>query len=79
MTTRAALHTLLDTLPDDALPEAEAALTEIAANDELTPEEEAALVKGFASIDAGRTIPAEEVYARIDAMLAAKGAARRSA
>lgn len=79
MSSRAALHLLLDQIPDAALPKVQEVLATLAANDQLTPEEEAAIEAGLASAAAGRVIAAETVYAQLDAMLAAKREPRRGA
>ncbi len=79
MSSRAALHLLLDQIPDAALGKVHEVLATLAANDQLTAEEEAAIEAGLGSAEAGRVIPAEAVHAQLDAMLAAKGAARRGA
>jgi len=63
MSSRAALHVLLDQIPDAALA--------------VVAEDEAALEAGLASVAAGRLIPAEAVYAQLDAMLAEKRASPR--
>lgn len=77
MSSRAALHLLLDQIPDAALPKVREVLATLASNDQLTAEEEAAIEAGRASAAAGRVIPAEAVYAQLDAMLAAKSEPRR--
>lgn len=79
MSSRAALHLLLDQIPDAALAKVHEVLATLAANDQLTAVEEAAIAAGLASAEAGRVIPAETVYAQLDAMLAAKSATRRGA
>jgi predicted transcriptional regulator len=58
MSSRAALHLLLDQIPDAALPKVQEVLATLAANDQLTPEEEAAIEAGLASAAAGRVIAA---------------------
>jgi hypothetical protein len=78
MTTRAALHALLDTLPDELLPVAEERLAALRddpflrfmmtapVDDEpLTPEEEALIEEGAAEIARGEAIPWEEAKARL--------------
>ncbi len=79
MSSRAALHLLLDQIPDGALVQVHEVLVILAANDQLTAEDEAALEAGLASAQAGRVIPAEAVYAQLDAMLAAKRPTQRGA
>ncbi len=79
MASRAALHLLLDQVPETALARVEAVLAEFAENDELTAEDEASIEAGMVSADAGRVIPADSVYAQIDAMLATKSDARQGA
>lgn len=79
MSSRAALHLLLDQIPDAALAQVHEVLATLAANDALTAEDEAALEAGLASAEAGRLIPASAVYAQLDAMLAAKRPTRPGA
>ena len=78
MSTRDALHEMLDALPDELLPEAERRLAALrddpllrffltAPEDDepLTPEEEALIQEAQAEIARGETIPWEEVEARL--------------
>lgn len=76
MTDRDALHALVDTLPDDALPNAAEALRELADDAGLSPEREARIRRGIADAERGAVKPAAEVFRamheRLDAIVAAR-------
>lgn len=69
---RAALHAMLDQLPDEVLPRVASALAMFAENDALSAHEEELLEAGFRSMRQGRLHDRETVFAKVDAMLRAK-------
>ncbi|MEZ4409819.1 MAG: hypothetical protein R3A52_25605 [Polyangiales bacterium] len=76
-TSRAALHALVDGLPDDALASAAAILEDLLASQESAPmsaEEEAGIRRGLADAAAGRERPAEEAFALLRAKYGLGGA-----
>lgn len=76
---RAALHVLLDQIPDASLAKVREVLATLADNDQVTTAEEAAIAAGVASAEAGHVISADEVYAELDEMLDARRSPRRGA
>ncbi|MBI5518017.1 MAG: hypothetical protein HY909_29865 [Deltaproteobacteria bacterium] len=70
--TRAALHALVDQIPDKDIGRAIAALAPFSANDALTPSEEASLRQRLQDLAEGRVIPASVVLAELRAKLAAR-------
>jgi PHD/YefM family antitoxin component YafN of YafNO toxin-antitoxin module len=61
MTVRENVHQLVDTLPEDRLPDVLELLSEFEEDDDtLSPEEQAALERGLEDIRQGRTVSWEE-------------------
>jgi hypothetical protein len=60
MTVRESIHQLIDTLPEEGLPEILDCLTELTDTDELSAETKAAIEEGLDDIRNGRTISLEE-------------------
>ncbi len=77
---RAALHHLVDQLPDEAVTEVTRVLARFAANgvaDELSDDVDAAIREARAQHARGEAMPAAEAFARLDAMIAARRGAER--
>ena len=71
---RAALYSLVDQVPEELLPTAARALTELVHSPPLAGEVEAAIREGMAQHARGESIPKAEAFRRLDAMIAASRA-----